>query len=81
MRALLTGKLRGPPVLALQTGGGPWTASPAGSTVGDTIQLERSVSAPPGWRVRAGKLPQGEAAEPLGAGDRGPVAGRPVKRC
>jgi len=53
-------------VLALQTASGPWTASPVGSTVGDTIQLERSVSAPPGWRVRAGKLPPGSTAEPLG---------------
>ena len=43
-----------------------WTASPAQPTVGDTIRVERTVAAPPGWRVRAGKLPSGSATEPLG---------------
>src|SRR5206468_1441976 len=32
----------------------------------DTIQLERTVSAPPGWRIRAGKLGSATVAEPLG---------------
>ena len=50
-------------LLLLQAG---WTAAPRQPTVGDTIQLERSVQAPPGWRVRAGKLPSGTIAEPLG---------------
>lgn len=50
-------------LLLLQVG---WTATPSRPTVGDTIQLERSVQAPPGWRVRAGKLPSGALAEPLG---------------
>ena len=50
-------------VLLLQAG---WTAAPRQPTVGDTIQLARSVQAPPGWRVRAGKLPSGTIAEPLG---------------
>lgn len=43
-----------------------WTATPAHPTVGDTIRVERTVAAPPGWRVRAGKLPSGSATEPLG---------------
>jgi hypothetical protein len=51
-------------VLALQAGA--WTASPSAPTVGDTIQLERAVTAPPGWRVRAGKLASATVAEPLG---------------
>jgi len=50
-------------VLLLQAG---WTAAPRQPTVGDTNQLARSVQAPPGWRVRAGKLPSGTIAEPLG---------------
>lgn len=50
-------------LLLLQAG---WTATPSRPTVGDTIQLERTVQAPPGWRVRAGKLPTGAVAEPLG---------------
>lgn len=51
-------------LLALQTGA--WTASPSAPTVGDTIQLERAVTASPGWRVRAGKLASVPVAEPLG---------------
>lgn len=43
-----------------------WTATPAQPTVGDTIRVERTVAAPPGWRVRAGKLTAGSATEPLG---------------
>ena len=50
-------------VLALQSDG--WSATPAQPTVGDTIVLERTISAPPGWRVRAGKLASGSSAEPL----------------
>lgn len=51
-------------VLALQADG--WSATPAQPTVGDTIVLERTISAPAGWRVRAGKLSAGNTAEPLG---------------
>jgi hypothetical protein len=50
-------------LLLAQTDG--WIASPNRPTVGDTIRLERTITAPPGWRVRAGKLPSGTAAEPL----------------
>ena len=50
-------------LLLLQAG---WTAAPSQPTVGDTIRLERSVQAPPGWRLRAGKLASGTMAEPLG---------------
>jgi len=53
-------------LLLLQAGG--WVAAvPAQQpTVGDTIRLERSVSTPPGWRLRAGKLAATSDAEPLG---------------
>jgi hypothetical protein len=53
-------------LLVLQSG--VWTAAPSAPapTVGDTIQLERKITAPPGWRVRAGKLASTPAAEPLG---------------
>jgi len=34
--------------------------------VGDTVWLERAVDAPPGWRVRAGKLEATAEIEPLG---------------
>lgn len=50
-------------MLVLQADG--WVAAPSQPTVGDTIQLERTVSTPPGWRVRAGKLASGTVAEPL----------------
>ena len=53
-------------VLALQADGGGWSATPAQPTVGDTIVLERTIAAPPGWRIRAGKLAAGSNAEPLG---------------
>ena len=43
-----------------------WTAAPDQPTVGDTIRLERSISASPGWRIRAGQLAATAAAEPLG---------------
>ena len=42
-----------------------WSAAPTQPTVGDTIRLERRISAPPGWRVRAGKLASGNVAEQL----------------
>jgi len=51
-------------LLLLQAGG--WSAAPAGATVGDTVWVERIVSAPAGWRVRAGKLEATEQVEPLG---------------
>ena len=51
-------------LLVLQANG--WVATPSQPTVGDTIQLERTVSTSPGWRVRAGKLASGTVAEPLG---------------
>jgi len=47
--------------------GGGWVASPSHPTVGDTVWLVRQITAPPGWRVRAGKLDDGEEVEPLGA--------------
>jgi len=51
-------------VLLQQAGG--WAAIPARPTVGDTIWLERTVAAPPGWRVRTAKLDPGPTTEPLG---------------
>jgi hypothetical protein len=55
-----------PALLALQATTAGWTASPPRPTVGDTIRLERAFTAAAGWRVRAGKLPSGAVAEPLG---------------
>jgi len=43
-----------------------WTARPATPTVGDTVWLERRVTAPAGWSVRPGRIPPGGAVEPLG---------------
>ena len=43
-----------------------WSAAPTQPTVGDTIRLERTFAVPVGWRLRAGKLPAGTVAEPLG---------------
>jgi hypothetical protein len=43
-----------------------WVARPAAPTVGDTVWLERRVSAPTGWSVRPGRIPPGGAVEPLG---------------
>jgi len=54
------------PVLMLVLQANGWVATPSQPTVGDTIQLERTVSVPPGWRVRAGKLASATVAEPLG---------------
>jgi len=51
-------------LLVLQANG--WVATPSEPTVGDTIRLERTVTVPAGWRVRAGKLPSATVAEPLG---------------
>ena len=42
-----------------------WIASPPAPTVGDTIWLERSLTVPSGFQVRAGKLDATEAIEPL----------------
>ena len=53
-------------LLALLVQAGAWTAAPLQPTVGDTIRLERTVPAAPGWRVRAGKLESATVAEPLG---------------
>ena len=51
----------------LATGqGGGWVVTPAAPTVGDTIWVERSLSVPAGWQVRAGKLEATEDLEPLG---------------
>jgi len=43
-----------------------WTARPAAPTVGDTVWLERRVTAPAGWSVRPGRLAPGGAVEALG---------------
>lgn len=43
-----------------------WRARPATPTVGDTVWLERRVTAPVGWSVRPGRIPPGGAVEPLG---------------
>ncbi len=50
--------------LLIQAGDG-WAVAPSRPTVGDTIRLERTVSALPGWRIRAGRLSSGSVAEPL----------------
>jgi len=50
-------------LLVLQADG--WAVSPTQPTVGDTIRIERTITAPPGWRIRAGKLPSGSLTEPL----------------
>jgi len=50
-------------LLVLQADG--WAVSPNQPTVGDTIRIERTITAPPGWRIRAGKLPSGSLTEPL----------------
>jgi len=50
----------------LATGqGGGWASAPANPTVGDTIWVERTVTVPPGWQVRAGKLDATEDVEAL----------------
>jgi hypothetical protein len=43
-----------------------WTARPPAPTVGDTVWLERRVTAPAGWAVRPGRLAPGGAVEPIG---------------
>lgn len=43
-----------------------WTAAPGQPTVGDTIRIERRITAPTGWRIRAGRLASSTVAEPLG---------------
>ncbi|HET8712520.1 MAG TPA: hypothetical protein VFM23_02425, partial [Gemmatimonadales bacterium] len=54
------------PVLLLVLQAGGWTAAPERLTVGDTIRVERSIDAPAGWRVRAGKLDAHGDVEQLG---------------
>ena len=51
-------------LLVLQGAG--WSVAPARPTVGDTIRVERTIDAPAGWRVRAGKLEQTGDVEQLG---------------
>lgn len=51
---------------ALLQGGSGWVAVSPRPTVGDTIWLERTVTAPAGWRVRVAKLDPGPQTEPLG---------------
>jgi hypothetical protein len=53
-------------LLHLQQGGSGWVAITARPTVGDTVWLERTVTAAPGWRVRVAKLDPGPLTEPLG---------------
>ena len=53
-------------VLALVLQADGWAATPSRATVGDTITLERTVTTPPGWRVRIGKLDGYTDAEQLG---------------
>jgi hypothetical protein len=55
-----------PALLMLVVQANGWVATPRQPTVGDTIQLERTIATPAGWRVRAGKLASGSVAEPLG---------------
>lgn len=58
-------------LVLIQAGG--WGVAPGRLTVGDTIRVERTIDAPPGWRVRAGKLEQFSDVEQLG--DPSVVAG------
>lgn len=51
-------------LVALAQGAG-WSVAPERPTVGDTVWVERLLPAPAGWRVRAGRLPQGDDYEPL----------------
>jgi hypothetical protein len=43
-----------------------WTVSPPHPTVGDTVWLARQVTAPAGWRVRAGKFEEADEIGSLG---------------
>lgn len=49
---------------AAQTGS--WAVSPPHPTVGDTVWLARQVTAPPGWRVRAGRFEEADEIGSLG---------------
>ena len=51
--------------LAVLFQGSPWSSWPARPTVGDTVWIERLVSAPAGWRVRPGRFEATDSAEPL----------------
>src|SRR5206468_2971158 len=42
-----------------------WSTRPVRPTVGDTVWLERVFAAPPGWRVRPGRIDNDEHGEPL----------------
>lgn len=53
-------------LLAVVLQQGTWSAVTPRPTVGDTIWLERTVAAAPGWRVRVAKLDPGPLSEPLG---------------
>lgn len=53
-------------LLAVALQQGAWTAVTPRPTVGDTIWLERTVPAAPGWRVRVAKLDPAPLTEPLG---------------
>ena len=53
-------------VLLVLLQGAGWSVAPASPTVGDTIRVERTIAAPAGWRVRAGKLEQNGDVEQLG---------------
>src|SRR2546422_2875737 len=55
--------------LAMGQRGAEWLAAPDRPTVGDTVWLERTVLALPGWRGRAGKLETAERGGP----PRGPL--------
>jgi hypothetical protein len=45
---------------------GAWAVSPPRPTVGDTVWIARQVTVPAAWRVRAGKLDDGDEVGPLG---------------
>src|SRR5437867_12697224 len=69
-----------PALLMLVVQANGWVATPSQPTVGDTIRLERTVSVPPGWRVRAGNLASATEAEPLGDAIVVPASGAWVVR-
>ena len=45
--------------------GGSWSSWPARPTVGDTVWVERLITAPAGWRVRPGRMDPSDDAEAL----------------
>jgi hypothetical protein len=54
-----------PSLAALLLQAAAWSGAPPHPTVGDTIWLERTIPAPAGWRVRAGRLDPAGDVEPL----------------